>query len=161
MSAVDSRARAATSPSKDRIPARPQKKAWLPRLMRQKKFIFAGVIIGLAIAYLIFSALQGTTMYYLTVGELKAKGEAVYTEPVRLGGKVVDGTIDFNRNSRVLKFTVTDGKESLPVAYSGVVPDAFKPDADVILEGKFNGTDFQATTLLAKCPSKYVPTGLE
>lgn len=129
--------------------------------MRQKRFIFAGLVVGLAIAYLIFNALQGTTMYYLTVGEIKAKGETVYNEPVRLGGKVVDGTIDFNRNTRVLRFTVTDGKESLPVAYTGVVPDAFKPDADVIVEGKFDGSTFEATTLLAKCPSKYVPTVLE
>lgn len=125
--------------------------------MKQRKFIFAGVVIVLAIGYLIFSALQSTTMYYLTVGELKAKGEVIYDEPVRLGGKVLDGTIDFNRDTRVLRFTVTDGKENLPVVYSGVVPDAFKPDADVILEGKFSGSAFEAKTLLAKCPSKYVP----
>ena len=161
MSAVNSRASAATSGSQGRTPVRTKNKALLPRVMRQKKFIFAGLVIGLAIAYLIFSALQGTTMYYLTVSEIKAKGDSIYTEAVRLGGKVEDGTIDFNRNSRVLKFTVTDGKESLPVVYSGVVPDAFKPDADVILEGKFNGSAFEATTLLAKCPSKYVPTDLE
>ncbi|MDO8671547.1 MAG: cytochrome c maturation protein CcmE [Dehalococcoidia bacterium] len=161
MSAVNSRSRAATLPAQGRIPERTKSKAVLPRLMRQKKFIFAGVVIGLAIAYLIFSALQGTTMYYLTVSEIKARGEVAYTEPVRLGGRVLDGTIDFDRNSRVLKFTVTDGKESLPVVYSGVVPDAFKPDADVIIEGTFNGKVFAANTLLAKCPSKYVPSGTE
>lgn len=127
--------------------------------MKQKKFIFAGVVVILAVAYLIFSALQGTTMYYLTVTELKAKGETIYNEPVRLGGKVMDGTIDYNRDTKVLRFTVTDGKENMAVAYSGVVPDAFKPDADVILEGKYGGQVFEANTLLAKCPSKYEPVG--
>ena len=158
MSAVSSRARIAGSPSQDgRSRTAAKAEGIVPRAMKQKKFIFAGVVVGLAIAYLIFAALQGTTMYYLTVSEIKAQSEAVNGEPVRLGGKVVDGSIDFNRDTRLLKFVVTDGKENISVAYSGVVPDAFKPDADVILEGKLTGSVFEAKTLLAKCPSKYVP----
>ena len=48
------------------------------------------------------------------------------------------------------------GDTSLPVVYSGVVPDAFKQNADVVVEGSLTraGT-FEADSLLVKCPSKY------
>jgi cytochrome c-type biogenesis protein CcmE len=53
---------------------------------------------------------------------------------------------------------ITDGARALPVAYSGVVPDIFKDGRQVVVEGALgrDGT-FEATTLLAKCPTKYTP----
>ena len=96
-------------------------------------------------------------MYYLTVDELLARGEAAYGEQTRVMGKVVDGSVEKARETNTIRFAMTsEGSMSVPVLYSGVVPDAFKPGADVVVEGSMtpNGT-FTADSLLVKCPSKY------
>lgn len=95
-------------------------------------------------------------MYYLTVDELLARNDA-YGERVRVMGKVEDGSVVRNSETNTLHFAVTDGDgTSLPVVYSGVVPDAFKQNADVVVEGSLTrAATFQADSLLVKCPSKY------
>ena len=51
---------------------------------------------------------------------------------------------------------MSEGGATLPVDYHGIIPDTFVDDADVVVEGSLaDGGDFHATTLLAKCPSKY------
>lgn len=127
-------------------------------MLRKRKFLVASLVLVLAFTFLGYQAFMSAATYYLTVSELKAKGDAAYGERVRLGGTAQAGSIAYENKSRMLRFSVTDGNESLPVVYQGVVPDSFKPDAEVILEGQVaeDGT-FQATSLLAKCPSKYVP----
>ncbi len=109
-------------------------------VLKKRKFLFAGLVLIVAFAFLGYQAFISAATYYLT------------------GGTAQAGTIVYENKSRMLRFTVTDGTESLSVLYQGVVPDSFKPDAEVVLEGQYgeDGT-FQATTLLAKCPSKYTP----
>jgi len=117
------------------------------------KFVIAGAIVLVAIAYLVFTGLSSASVYYLTVGELKAQGVGD-GRPVRVSGDVVPGTIV--RDGGTLRFDVTDGAGTLPVVYQGVVPDIFADEVQVVVEGKTdpNGV-FQANTLLAKCPSKF------
>ncbi len=127
-------------------------------LLRQKKFVAGGFIVLLAVGYLIFNSMQGAMMYYLTVSELMGKGSAAYDQPVRLAGKVLEGSVQQDSKSMTLRFIATDEAKQVPVVYKGVVPDAFKPGGDVVLEGKLTpGGVFEAKTLLAKCPSKYSP----
>ena len=96
-------------------------------------------------------------MYYLTVDELLARNEAAYGERVRLVGKVKEDSVVENSETNTLHFAVTDEDgTSLPVIHSGVVPDAFKQGADVVVEGSLTPTGtFEADSLLVKCPSKY------
>ncbi len=127
--------------------------------MKKKKFRFivGGVILLSVLVYLIYTGMEGTMHYYVTVSELIAKGNSIYGEEVNLGGRVVKGSIEWDRLKLKLKFSITDGKKSLPVVYKGVVPDAFKDGASVVAEGTYSPKGFfQATTLLAKCPSKYI-----
>ncbi|MCL4459186.1 MAG: cytochrome c maturation protein CcmE [Chloroflexi bacterium] len=125
---------------------------------KNRKFLIGGLIIALAIAYLIFTAMRGGTAYYITVSELKSKGHSIYGEPVRLLGRVVDGTIERDAKNLMVKFRVAEGGEQVPVVYKGVPPDAFTDGADVVLEGKYTASGtFEANTILAKCPSKYEP----
>lgn len=113
-----------------------------------------------ALGFFVASALNAGAVYYLTVGELRAKGTEVTGQRVRVAGRVVPGTIE--RAGGVLRFTAFDPatEERLPVTYRGVVPDAFNEEAEVVVEGTL-GRDgaFSATTLLAKCPSKYEEAG--
>lgn len=122
-----------------------------------KKLVVGGLIIAVALGYLMLTSFQSTMAYYLTVDELKAKGDAVYGERVRLGGRVAAGSIQRDTSTMVLRFSVSQGEESLPVVYRGIVPDIFGEEIDVVVEGRYipEGV-LQANTLLAKCPSKMV-----
>lgn len=140
---------------KARTRARPveHRAGWL----RRKRFLIVGLAVAIALGYLGFTAFQGASMYYLTVDELLARGDGAYGEQVRLMGKVEDGSVVRDSETNTLRFTVTgeDGT-SLPVVYSGIVPDAFKQGADVVVEGSLTRAGaFEADSLLVKCPSKY------
>ena len=142
-----------------RVPALPRPHTPQP-LLRRKRVLIPGLAVLLAISYLGYVAFSGAAMYYLTVDELLARGAAAYGEDVRLSGKVLPDSVETDPATNTLRFSIADKKNttgtSIPVVYSGVVPDAFKPDADVVLEGKLTtaGT-FEADNLLVKCPSKY------
>ncbi len=125
--------------------------------LRRNRFLIVGLAVAIALGYLGFTAFQGASMYYLTVDELLARGDAAYGEQVRLMGKVADGSVEKNPDTNTLRFAVMGGDgTSLPVVYSGMVPDAFKQGADVVVEGSLTrGEAFQADSLLVKCPSKY------
>ena len=75
----------------------------------------------------------------------------------KLTGKVVDGSV--KRQGEKLSFAVRDrnGTASVPVTYSGVVPDPFREGREVIVDGKLQGGTFVAErdSLVTKCPSKF------
>jgi cytochrome c-type biogenesis protein CcmE len=128
---------------------------------RQLKLLVAGGAIVLAISYLIVTALQTSTVYYITVGELLQRGPAAATHHVRVAGDVVPGTVEKIDSGLAIRFKVHDGSGQMPVYYKGgPVPDIFGEEVQVVVEGKVgpDGT-FQASTLLAKCPSKFESEG--
>ena len=121
------------------------------------KIALAGGAILIGIAYLILTGLQASTIYYLTVGELLAKGPSAYGQQLRLAGDVTPGSVAREDAGLALRFLVEDGSGQIPVYYrGGPVPDIFGDQVQVVVEGKYgpDGT-FVASTLLAKCPSKF------
>jgi cytochrome c-type biogenesis protein CcmE len=127
---------------------------------KRVKFIIGGAVIAIAIVYLIFTATQSTAAYFLTVEELHNKGSALYGRNVRVSGKVLGDSIDFNSRDLVLQFEVVDESGAvLPVMFNGPKPDQMRHDAEAIIEGKYDGTTFTAQTLLLKCPSRYEESG--
>jgi cytochrome c-type biogenesis protein CcmE len=120
----------------------------------RKKFALAIAVFALGAGYLAFTGARSSMAYYLTVGELLDRGEALRGASVRLNGRVLPG-VSWDQVSGRLAFTVTDGTRQIPVAYRGVVPDTFTPGADVVLEGTYDGETFTAVRLFAKCPSKF------
>ncbi len=124
---------------------------------RRRRFLIATVVVMAAVGALIYLGVRGSSMYYMTLAELETKGDAVYGDKIRLGATVVDGSIESGPEG-VTHFVVTDGTNTLPVSYGGGLPDAFEDGAEVVLQGKMtpSGT-FEASSLLAKCPSKYTP----
>ena len=128
-----------------------------PASGRRLKLLIAGGTILLGVCYLIVTALQTSTVYYMTVGELMARGSAAQTQQVRVAGDVVPGSVERIDAGLALRFLVHDGSGEMPVYYKGgPVPDIFGDQVQVVVEGKVgpDGT-FQASTLLAKCPSKF------
>jgi cytochrome c-type biogenesis protein CcmE len=123
-------------------------------LKARSKFIFGGAIIVLAVGYLIVSSIGGSTAYYLTVEEVKAKGFSDRT--VRVAGTVVGETIEWSAQELMLRFRIADASGSLAVIYNGPRPDMLRDGAEAIVEGTYGeGGFFEANNLLLKCPSKY------
>ena len=109
-------------------------------------------IVAACVGYLIYSASGGSGEYYLTVSELRAHAQ---TGDVRVAGVVQD---DVHRTDGGLHVTFTekDATASMPVEYTGTLPDIFRPGITVVAEGRMGGDGvFHARTLLAKCPSRF------
>jgi cytochrome c-type biogenesis protein CcmE len=132
--------------------------------MRSTRVVIAALVVVAAIGYLIYTGFQSTSVYYLTVSELKARGPSPLggtLGDVRVAGIVVDGSVQRSGSDSTVRFMMKDDGGSLPVVYKGMIPDIFGPGIQVVVEGRYQGGTFQATNLLAKCPSKYtaeVPT---
>jgi cytochrome c-type biogenesis protein CcmE len=97
----------------------------------------------------------GGMMYYLSVTEFMQQPATSHGD-FRVNGKVEMGSIERLPTGLDVRFEITDGETSVPVAYHGVIPDTFVDDAAVVVTGSLreDGT-FVAHELLAKCPSKY------
>ena len=120
------------------------------------KIIVGGVVILLAVVYLIVAALPSGTAYYITVSELAELGERAQTQQTRVTGNVVAGTIVQSAESQVIRFEVEDESGRLTVSYSGLVPDIFGDHAQVVVEGTQDADGvYHAEVLLAKCPSRF------
>lgn len=129
---------------------------------KKTKFIAGGVMIALAIVYLIYTGIQSSAAYFLTVNELYAKGDALHNRTVRVAGKVDAETIAFNNRDLILTFDVVDESgERMSVIFNGPKPDQMREGADAIVEGKYDGQIFQAQSLLLKCPSRYDENTIE
>ncbi|HVA35352.1 MAG TPA: cytochrome c maturation protein CcmE [Stellaceae bacterium] len=129
----------------------------MTRKRRRLYFVIGGLaLLGLAVG-LTLSALNDNLVFFYGPSDLAAK----HIPPgrlVRLGGLVAGGSYKHEANGSTIDFIVTDGKTSVPVTYSGTIPDLFREGQGVVVEGRLaaNGT-FMASTLLAKHDERYMP----
>ncbi|MFZ0428661.1 MAG: cytochrome c maturation protein CcmE [Acidobacteriota bacterium] len=123
------------------------------------KFLIAGALIVGGICYLMFSGINGSMVYYYTLTELSQQAPRLAGQGVRISGHVRPGSIDRDKNGSRVQFEVYEkgSDREIPVVYAGIIPDTFKDDAEVVVEGIYDPSSptFTANTLLAKCPSKY------
>ena len=129
--------------------------------VRKVKFISGFAVIVASLILLVVTSSQKMAMYYLTVSELEARETEFANQRIKLAGKVAPGTIR-KRPNRIVEFQIWEplGGDAFSakrsVVYAGIVPDTFRDEADVVLEGEVGANGlFRAHTLLAKCPSKY------
>ena len=120
------------------------------------KLLVAATVLLLTVGFLVFNALGSSMAYFQTVSELRESGRDLTGEQVRVGGDVVPGSVSRVGLGDELRFTITDGRQTMDVVYDGVVPDIFKDDVEVVAEGSV-GPDgvFVAENLLTKCPSRF------
>jgi len=129
----------------------------------KKKFIIGGIILLVAIVFLGYLGFRNSLTYYYQVDQLVAKGSSVYDKNVRVAGRVLPG-VETDPALNSMRFNIVDianQDETIKVAYSGAIPDTFQEGGDVIIEGRFsNDGIFQATSIVTKCASKYIPSGV-
>jgi cytochrome c-type biogenesis protein CcmE len=121
---------------------------------KNARWLIGGLILALAVGYLVFTAARGSAAYYLTIEELQQRGPS--SRNVRVAGNTLGESIVWTPREQRLEFEIVDQSGRLPVIYSGSRPDMFRDQAEVVVEGKL-GPDgvFEAHTMLLKCPSKY------
>ena len=106
---------------------------------------------------LALSALKDQAAFFYAPGDVKKDGLPL-GKPVRLGGMVEGGSIQRLADGVTMRFVVTDGLATVPVAFRGIAPDLFREKSGVVAEGSFNPDgSFTATNLLAKHDEKYMP----
>jgi cytochrome c-type biogenesis protein CcmE len=108
---------------------------------------------------------EGALVYYTNLDELRASGDT--DSSARVHGFVVEGSIQRDLSAKAVRFRIRStperpagaGEDTLPVVYANLeTPDLFKDGAEVVVEGRLAESDhgtFEATRILAKCPSKF------
>jgi cytochrome c-type biogenesis protein CcmE len=112
--------------------------------------------LGVASA-LVLRAFQSNLVFFFSPSQVMAK-EAPQERSFRIGGLVEQGSIVRDEKSLTVRFAVTDLAHTIPVTYTGLLPDLFKEGKGVVAEGKL-GTDglFHANQVLAKHDENYMP----
>jgi cytochrome c-type biogenesis protein CcmE len=121
----------------------------------QRLWLVVGALVALGGAgALAFSTLGDKATYFYAPSDLA--GMAPPAAAIRLGGMVEKGSLV--RAGQTVTFVVTDNARTVPVTYTGILPDLFREGQGVIAEGKI-GSDgtFRAETILAKHDEKYMP----
>ena len=119
--------------------------------------LMAGVVFVMVLGYLGFVAFQSASAYYLTVGELTAKGADAYDKNLRVNGTLVPSSFERDSSGTLIHFSLTDGEETISAVHDGVVPDLFfNEHSEILLEGTYGPEGlFDAEAIIVKCPSKY------
>jgi cytochrome c-type biogenesis protein CcmE len=113
------------------------------------------VVLGGA-GYLVWGGLGDNLVYFLTPSELLARGSAVADKPVRLGGMVVPGTVQWNAEAIELRFIMADTKDRITVHSRKAPPQMFRENQGVVVEGRLNRAGvFEATSLMVKHSNEY------
>ncbi len=129
----------------------------MTRKQKRLGLIVGGVSFLLAAVLLVMFAFSQSVAYFYVPGDL-AKTEIPPETRIRLGGLVKDGSVK-RGEGLTISFEVTDTIGTVPVTYSGILPDLFRENQGVIAEGKFGAGSnvFVADTVLAKHDETYMP----
>ena len=106
-------------------------------MRRRKWLLVVAVVLAVGLGYVAYTLFIHSGADYLTVSELKSQVESLHDQQVRVGGKVAPGSINWDDKAQVMSFVLADDRESLAVVYEGIVPDNFKPGADLVVEGRY------------------------
>ena len=131
--------------------------------VRRKRLLVVGLlVVGVAVAAALgLQAFRKNLLYYFTPAQV-AQGDAHAGQTFRMGGLVAMGSVQRAPGSMTVHFTITDMQRSIPVVYTGILPDLFREGQGIVVYGTLdkNGL-FVANQVLAKHDSKYMPPGVE
>ena len=125
---------------------------------RQKRMtVVGGIILGVAAAaWLGLRAFEQNVMLFYDPTDISAKMPPA-DERFRLGGMVAKGSVRQTAGTLDIEFLVTDFKHTVPVKYTGILPDLFREGQGVVAHGRMQGSVFVADEILAKHDEKYMP----
>lgn len=114
--------------------------------------LFSSVAVGL-----VLYALRGNINLFYPPSEVLA-GKAPVNQPIRVGGMVVKDSVQRAQDSLAVSFQLTDFKATVPVVYTGILPDLFGEGQGAVASGVLNAEGvLEATEILAKHDENYMP----
>jgi cytochrome c-type biogenesis protein CcmE len=133
-----------------------------PQASRRGMMIVIPLIaVGAAIVGFVMTGMKDNAIYSKPVDQLVAQKARFQGRAVRAEGNLVHGTLERRETPCEYRFTIAKNGVEVPVRYAAcVVPDTFRDvpgmDVGVTVEGALQADNsFEATSVLAKCPSKY------
>ena len=125
---------------------------------KQRRAVLIGTclaVLGVAVGLVLF-ALRESIVFFYTPSEVAEK-HLETGQRFRLGGLVENGSVKRGEGATV-GFVITDKRSTLPVTFTGVLPDLFREGQGVVAQGSLGGDGvFTATQVLAKHDEKYMP----
>jgi len=125
---------------------------------KQRLVIVLAILVGVTVAVglTLFALSQNINLFYSPTQI--AQGEAPTDTRIRAGGMVVEGSVERSTDSLLVRFELTDYAETVPVEYTGILPDLFREGQGIVAQGSIddNGV-FQAVEVLAKHDENYMP----
>ncbi|MBR9991167.1 MAG: cytochrome c maturation protein CcmE [Gemmatimonadetes bacterium] len=116
------------------------------------------IIVLSSFGYLVYGGIGENIVYFVTPGELLAKGNDAYDRPTRLGGQVVPGTMEWDADALDLRFTLQDEDGQIRVHSQKAPPAMFREGMGVIVEGKLTRTGvFESSSVMVKHSNEYRP----
>ncbi len=121
------------------------------------KIGLTSLVLALTFGGLLYTTMAEGTEYYKHVDEVMGQPDGWYGKKLQLHGFVVPNSIMKRKNSLDYQFQVQSNGKIVNATYTGVVPDTFKSDSEVVLKGTLSTDGFrvQPNGVMAKCPSKY------
>ena len=129
--------------------------------MKSRHKRIAAIAVGVAalgvVTALVLTAFQENLVFFFTPSQVAAK-EAPQNRTFRIGGMVEKGSLKRRADGLTVEFVVTDTAKTIPVVYTGILPDLFKEGKGVVAQGRL-GPDgaFHASEVLAKHDENYMP----
>ncbi|MGR9116310.1 MAG: cytochrome c maturation protein CcmE [Gammaproteobacteria bacterium] len=125
---------------------------------KKRLIIIVSILLGSAtvIGLVLYALQQNINLYYAPTQI--SEGEAPVNQRIRVGGMVVDGSVERSQDSLHVRFTLTDYAHTVDVDYTGILPDLFREGQGIIAQGKLDADGvFQADEVLAKHDENYMP----
>jgi cytochrome c-type biogenesis protein CcmE len=114
------------------------------------------VLAGLGITSLLaLNAFRSNLMYFLTPAEM-VSGDYPEQGMYRLGGMVVEGSVNRLENGITVEFDLTDYEQTITVRYTGILPDLFREGQGIVAHGRIENQLFTAEEVLAKHDESYM-----
>ncbi|MBI4544920.1 MAG: cytochrome c maturation protein CcmE [Gemmatimonadetes bacterium] len=130
----------------------------LPRPGRRAALVGGAVLILGGFGYLLYGGIGENLVYFLTPSELLARGPSAYDSPLRLGGQVVPGSVNWDAEQLDLRFRLSDGSREVVVHSKGAPPQMFRDSMGVIVEGRYTrAAVFESHNLMVKHSNEYRP----
>jgi cytochrome c-type biogenesis protein CcmE len=127
-----------------------------PRKKRRMMMLGLGLLaLGTATA-LVLTAFEDNIVFFFSPTDLQQK-VVKPDQRLRIGGLVEEGSVKRQSDGKTVAFRVTDLTNTVPVVYSGLLPDLFREGQGVVAEGKYANGLFTASEVLAKHDEKYMP----
>lgn len=130
----------------------------LSRLHRTRILILVGALLVLACAagLVLYALRQNINLFYTPTDALRASLKP--GQVIRLGGLVERHSVHYTPSGDRVVFAITDGHQTISVAYAGVLPTLFREGQGIVVTGTLSPPDrFEATQVLAKHDEKYRP----